>query len=212
MDSGIYQLTYANGATYVGQSKHIQTRWKQHFDKLEKGKAAKEMQDAFRASGNSYPETKVLLYCHQDMLDYYEGFFINSLHPPLNTQIPPYLSEREKEILVDHANNGNAVYSVVNLIEVLNKFSKQIADQQNGETQLQKDMKVLEAEYEELSATWNRRARRDNWAKREYRKAVDGYKHLQRVNQTLERELEVLRTWKTRVEGASWWDRLFGNW
>lgn len=212
MDSGIYQLTYANGATYVGQSKHIQTRWKQHFDKLDKGKAAKEMQDAFRASGNRYPQTEVLLYCHQDMLDYYEGYFINLLHPPLNTQIPPYLSDHEKEILVAHANHGNAVYSVVNLIEVVNKFSKQIADHKNGETQLQKQMDELEADYEELSATWSRRARRDNWAKKEYRIAVDGYKHLLRVNKTLERELEALRVWKTRAEGASWWDRLFKSW
>ena len=44
MDSGIYRLTYRTGETYVGKSIHLTTRWKQHFDKLSKGKAAKNMQ------------------------------------------------------------------------------------------------------------------------------------------------------------------------
>ena len=212
MDSGIYRLTYRNGATYVGKSIHLTTRWKQHFDKLSKGKAAKEMQAAFRASGNQFPRTEVLVYCHPDMLDYYEGFFINDLRPPLNTAIPQELPDRSKEVLVEHANNGFAKHSVITIIEVANNFSNEIIGLREQVEARGEELEELEADYEELSKSWSDRARRDNWAKREYRAVVADRDNLGRVRHKLERELKVLEAWRLRVEGATWWQRLWKSW
>lgn len=212
MDSGIYRLTYKTGETYVGKSIHLTTRWKQHFDKLSKGKAAKNMQDAYHASGNHFPKTEVLLYCHPDMLDYYEGYFINHLRPPLNTAIPVELSDHAKEVLVDHANNDRAQYSVVAIIEVLNNFADNLADERNKNSELVEQAEELECEYEELSAAWGDRAKRDNWANREYRAVVAERDRLGRDRHQLEKELATLKSWQLRVERATWWQRLWASW
>jgi hypothetical protein len=205
MDSGIYRLTYKTGETYVGKSIHLNTRWKQHFDKLSKGKAAKEMQDAFNASNGEFPKTEVLVYCHRDMLDYYEGYFINYLKPPLNTQIPDALPPEEQEILVRHANRGFAVYSVVTMIEVLEQYSTE-------RVELREEFEQLELDYHELSQSWSNRAVRDNWASEEYRNAVDGYGEVEAERDYLEGELELLQSWQLRVTRANWWQRLWQLW
>ncbi len=212
MDSGIYRLTYRTGETYVGKSIHLTTRWKQHFDKLKKGTAAKNMQDAFYASGGHFPKTEVLLYCHPDMLDYYEGYFINHLRPPLNTAIPQELPELSKEVLVEHANLGFAVHSVVTLIQVMHKNANEIIELEKSQRDKDAELEELEDDFEELSQSWNDRARRDNWAKRDYRRAVDEYESLGRERNKLEQELQSLKSWRLRVEGASWWQRLWGTW
>ena len=201
MDSGIYRLTYRTGETYVGKSIHITTRWKQHFDKLAKGKAAKEMQDAYYASGE-FPRTEVLVYCHRDMLDYYEGYFINYLKPPLNTQIPDALPEEEQEVLVRHANRGFATYSVVTMIEALEQYSVE-------KVQREKEFQELELDYEELSESWHNRAVQDNWANQEYRDAVNRYGEVAAERDYFEVELESLQL---RVNRANWWQRLWRTW
>lgn len=75
-DSGIYRLTFSSGRFYIGKSIHIQERWKQHFDKFRKGKAAENMQREFDRCG--YPETEVLLECHPDHIDIVECYLINA--------------------------------------------------------------------------------------------------------------------------------------
>ena len=198
MDSGIYRLTYKTGETYVGKSIHLNIRWKQHFDKLSKGKAAKEMQDAYYASDHEYPETEVLLYCHPDMLDYYEGYFINDLKPVLNTAIPTELTEHAKAILVEHANRGFAKYSIVDAIQVMENQVRQLDE-----------FSELEEDYHEISEAWHSRAVRDNWANEEYRTAIDNYLELEAERDYLDEELKSLQF---RVIEANWWQRLWRTW
>jgi GIY-YIG catalytic domain len=212
MDSGIYRLTYQTGETYVGKSIHLATRWKQHFDKLKKGTAAKNMQDAFYASGCRFPRTEVLLYCHPDLLDYYEGFFINDLKPALNTAIPDELPDHSKQVLIKHANLGFAGYSVVTMIEVANNFSEKVLELEQQQAHHQEQFEELEADYHELSEAWADRAIRDCWATREYRAVVGERDYHKSVQGSLEREVHELRLWRLRVEGANWWQRLWKSW
>lgn len=212
MDSGIYRLTYRTGETYVGKSIHLTTRWKQHFDKLLKGKAAKNMQDAYHASGDCFPRTEVLLYCHPDMLDYYEGYFINELKPPLNTAIPQGLPELSKTVLVEHANLGFAIHSVVTLIQVMHKNANEIIELQKTQRDKDAEIEELEDDFEELSQSWNDRAKRDAWANREYRAVVSERDRLGRDLKVSRDEVEVLKAWQLRVNKANWWQRLWASW
>lgn len=87
MTSGVYQLTFTSGNTYIGKSINIENRWKQHFDKLSKGCAAANMQAEFDKYG--YPEGKTVFECHPDHIDIVEACFINRLKPVLNGTYPP---------------------------------------------------------------------------------------------------------------------------
>lgn len=87
MPSGIYKLTFTDGSFYIGKSISISNRWKQHFDKFIKGKAASNMQRAFDMHGA--PNGEILFKCHKDHIDIAEEMFINRLNPPLNRTYPP---------------------------------------------------------------------------------------------------------------------------
>lgn len=89
MTSGIYQLNFDNQAFYIGQSVDMETRWKQHSDKLRKGTAAAKMQEAYRQLGMPFAE--ILIECHKDYLDIMENYFIHmrkTLPNCLNTSAP----------------------------------------------------------------------------------------------------------------------------
>ncbi len=75
-DSGIYRLVFGSGRFYIGKSIHISERWKQHFDKFRKGKAAELMQREFDRWG--FPECEILLVCHPDHIDIAECYLINA--------------------------------------------------------------------------------------------------------------------------------------
>lgn len=87
MTSGIYQLTFSSGNTYIGKSVNIENRWKQHYDKLKKGAAASSMQAEFNNHGT--PSGSIVFECHQDHIDLVEACFINRLKPKLNGTYPP---------------------------------------------------------------------------------------------------------------------------
>lgn len=212
MDSGIYRLTYKNGATYVGKSKHLNTRWKQHFDKLLKGKAAKNMQDAYHASGNQLPKTEVLVYCHLDLLDYYEGYFINKLNPPLNTQIPDPLPAGAQAALVKHIDRNLTLYSVINMMDVLELYSNEVLELKETQEARNSEFEQLELDYQELDVAWCDRAVRDNWANREYQRAVTEAQELEAERDCLLHECEVLEARQLRVNRANWWQRLWRSW
>lgn len=74
MTTGIYLLNFKDQAFYIGQSQDIETRWKQHRDKFEKGKAAEKMQNAYNHYG--MPMGRILVECHKDFLDTFENYFI----------------------------------------------------------------------------------------------------------------------------------------
>lgn len=102
-DSGIYKLTFSSGKFYIGKSIHIQERWKQHFDKFRKGKAAENMQREFDRCG--YPETEVILECHPDHIDIMECYLINAFainckHIMLNTTYSDSIDEEDFEAIM----------------------------------------------------------------------------------------------------------------
>lgn len=76
MTSGIYKLTFSSGAYYIGKSVDIDTRWKQHADKLQKGTAAAKMQAEFNRCG--LPSGEIIAECHKDHLDVMEAFIISN--------------------------------------------------------------------------------------------------------------------------------------
>lgn len=205
MDSGIYELTFANGDTYIGKSLHLKTRWKQHADKLEKGTAARNMLDAFKNSRNKMPKVKVLLECHPDVLDEYENYFINAERPTLNTQRPAPRSDEEIDALVRHANRGSAVYSVPVLIITLENYS-------TSETALTTKCAELASERDELESTWDIRAVRDA-------RAIDKYVEIETDRDYFKQETKRLtaqcrdaeQRW-ARVLRATWWQRLWKTW
>lgn len=86
MPSGIYRLTFSNGDFYIGKSISISNRWKQHYDKFQKGKAATNMQKAYDKYGP--PKGEILFKCHTDHIDIAEELFIHRLKPPLNGTYP----------------------------------------------------------------------------------------------------------------------------
>jgi hypothetical protein len=86
MTSGVYELKFSNGARYIGKSIDIYNRWKQHIDKMRKGTAAKNMQDAYNRYG--VPEADIMLECHPDHIDIMEAVFIARHNPELNSDRP----------------------------------------------------------------------------------------------------------------------------
>lgn len=97
MTSGVYRLNFKNGSTYVGKSNDMERRWKEHGDKLVKGKAAVNMQAAYKGGDDCYPE--VLLECHVDHIDIMEAYYIWKLKPDLNNSAAAFLSVGDAEIL-----------------------------------------------------------------------------------------------------------------
>lgn len=101
MTCGIYQLTFQSGMLYIGQSVNIENRWAQHFDKFQKGTAAKSMQQEFNRVGS--PSAEILLVCHKDHLDMMETMYIHSRldqvrERVLNTSIPACYSDEDVAI------------------------------------------------------------------------------------------------------------------
>lgn len=90
MTSGVYQLTFPSGATYIGKSINIENRWKQHLDKMMRGTAAKLMQAEWDKYGDF--NAQILIECHDDHIDVVESCFINRNRPTLNGTYPkdPY--------------------------------------------------------------------------------------------------------------------------
>ena len=86
MTSGVYELKFANGDRYIGKSINIETRWKQHFDKFQKGTAAKAMQHAYNTYGT--PKGDILCTCHSDHIDILEACYIARHNPELNSDRP----------------------------------------------------------------------------------------------------------------------------
>jgi hypothetical protein len=198
MDSGIYQLTFSSGDTYVGKSLHLTMRYKQHADKLSRGTAAKNMLRAYYQSDHQYPSAEVLVYCHPNLLDEYENYWINYLKPTLNTQIPPMMTEREQLALIRHMERGSATYSVPTLLIVVEEF---VEDNKN----LKQKISELESDYETLDTAWNSRAIRDARAMREYQT-------LEINRDNLCEKVRLLELFKFRVTNATWWQRLWRTW
>ena len=205
MASGVYQLEFATGQRYIGKSVDMQQRWKQHADKLQKGTAAKAMQGAYHQSKYELPQGQVLLECHPDMLDEYEGMYINLYTPELNTSIPGRRSEVEYGWLQEHAAEGMAVYGTPLLCHSL-------------VTRHAESMGYM-GRVEELTTELG--ALQDGWDSKVAIEAaaIEGHEELliERINLNREvRELgklcNSLGSWKQQVKKLGWWSRLWANW
>ena len=205
MDSGIYQLTFANGDTYIGKSLHLTTRYKQHSDKLSRGTAAKNMMRAYYQSDHEYPVATVLVYCHPNLLDEYENYWINYLKPTLNTQIPPMMTEDEQLALIRHMERGSAKYSVPVILITLENLSRE-------NTQLEQKVSELEHDYHELDSAWTDRATRDCRAMQQYTTLETSCKNLGSEVKTLKNQVRALEQYKSRTIKANWWQRLWRTW
>jgi hypothetical protein len=186
MKSGIYQLTIGP-YTYVGKSVDIPQRWEQHYAKLNKGTAAKNMQLAYDQYGTVH--TKVLLEAHPDLLDEYEGYYINTLEPDLNTAIP--CARTDYSMLEWWARNGEQRYPVTYAFSLVYKL-----EAKNEELAL--EAKEAKEELAEVQGRW------------------DDKVHLQAcTNKLFNRllvELTELRGFKDHVNNLGWFGRLMKDW
>ena len=206
MASGIYQLEFATGERYIGKSVDIKARWKQHADKLQKGTAAKPMQDAFEKSGHDLPIGNILLECHPDLLDAYEGMCINLYTPELNTSIPGRRTDEDYDILEKYTRTiDGSISSIPALINTAFEFN----DTNIGLTA------TLDRKTAELGAL------QDGWDDKVAIEAaaIEGHKELlvERDElcvafRKLGKSCSDLGSWKSRVKKMGWWDRLWANW
>lgn len=140
MTSGVYQLTFSDGSRYIGKSVNIDSRWKQHYDKMCKGKSAKAVQAAFNRCGE--PTGEILCECHKDHIDLMEAMFISRLNPELNSDRPtdPFEGEDMDKYLVSsllgHSTLEHMNYMIQKKIEEIDR---------------QREMSLLESKIEELS-------------------------------------------------------------
>lgn len=80
---GVYKITnLVNGKIYVGSSKDIESRWKQHRDKLNKGTHDNpHLQRAWGKYGEDNFKFEVIEECERTIQFEREQFYLNMLNP-----------------------------------------------------------------------------------------------------------------------------------
>lgn len=101
MNSGIYSLTFSDGAQYVGKSINISRRWDEHKKSFLAGTAAKNIQERYNIYG--MPVGKVEFECHGDHIDLMESYFICLMQPALNAIPGVRIYEHELPIFEENA-------------------------------------------------------------------------------------------------------------
>ena len=86
MKSGIYKITNnLNHHFYIGQSIHIQQRWKEHRKTFDKNKMTTTvLQKAFHKYGFENFSFEIIEECEPDKLNEREVFYISTLKPEYN--------------------------------------------------------------------------------------------------------------------------------
>ncbi len=206
MTSGIYELRFPSGGNYIGKSINVEERWKQHEDKLNKGTAAKPLQEAFSASGCRF-SAQLLYECHPHHIDILEECLIYRMQPTLNTTRPKYDplagldGEQFDEVLkhfslstLEHISNmlraeTKAFYAKQSLIN-LEKYAIELQDKRSKE-ELENDITnriaELSEEVDDLNATLD---------------------VLENKHKRIEEDLEVTRK-ALKYARLSWWQKLF---
>ena len=88
MKSGIYKITNNfNHHLYIGQSIHIQKRWKEHQKSFKENKRKTVLQKAFHKYGFENFSFEVVEECEPDKLNEREMFYIAALKPEYNMNI-----------------------------------------------------------------------------------------------------------------------------
>lgn len=121
MISGVYQLTFTNGQRYIGKSINIENRYQQHLEKMQKGTAAKNMQQAYNMYGA--PEGEVICYAHSDHIDILEAAYIARHQPELNSDRPkdPFPKDIDVMWYLNHTNvfKSSTVSHITDLVKLL---------------------------------------------------------------------------------------------
>lgn len=182
MTSGIYSLVFADTYVYIGKSINIENRWKQHWDKMSSGKAAKNVQEAFDRYGE--PKASIIVECHPDHIDILETIAIskNSHLPLLNSASTVDVSEADAALILK---NGNLI---------VKSTPDHIREILNLRNMLEEQASTLE-EYDRKGMILPK-----------------GIAEIRSKNKQLETELAsaatAVRYWKAEAQ-KSWWQRLF---
>jgi GIY-YIG catalytic domain len=117
MTKGIYILHFSGTyKLYVGQSLHIESRFKEHINELKKGSHTKKMQEAYSLFGRPSLEIeKIILNKHEDM-DSIENYYISlwdSVRDGFNTLATAAGGSLSGE------NNAKALYSDKEYVSIL---------------------------------------------------------------------------------------------
>lgn len=196
MPSGIYKLTFTDGSFYIGKSISISNRWKQHFDKFIKGKAASNMQRAFDTHGA--PNGEILFKCHKDHIDIAEELFVNRLNPPLNGTYPP---DPFAGMGIPEIEKISELFSLSTIehIRRIKALEQTKAEALNIISQHNEELLNLETIIEELSEIRSQEVLDND---------TNGYiEELKRDNDTLNSENQALRA----KLSAPWWKHWFNK-
>lgn len=203
MTSGVYQLTFSSGKTYIGKSVNIEERWKQHYDKMCKGTAAKAMQHEFTHYGE--PSGKIVVTCHPDHIDILEACCIARMSPELNSDRPP---DPFKGISIDTINgylkDDMFDKSTLEHIERINDLSSDVVQLEEEVAELTETNSLLEEErsIEEIQVDISNRLG----------KQLDEIGELEEAMEALEQSNYKLLNENGRLRIAAnrtWWQRLF---
>ena len=83
---GVYKITnLITGEFYIGRSKHVEERWKEHFCKGYGAMHSRRFQEAIEKYGPEGFSFQVIEECSEEELNEKEKFWINALCPVYNT-------------------------------------------------------------------------------------------------------------------------------
>lgn len=116
MTCGIYRLIFAStDSTYIGQSVHIEKRYKEHLNNLKSNRASSKLQKAYTLYGT--PLLDILLECSIDELDDYEIEAIE-IFDSVNNGFNIYSSPNEAPTYTGFG-FGNSKYSKAQLLSTV---------------------------------------------------------------------------------------------
>ncbi len=198
MISGIYQLTFPDGSRYIGKSINIEERWSQHLDKMKKGTAAKNMQQAWNTYRNF--DAEVIFECHPDHIDIMEECLIARLKPELNTTRPVdrlpgvYGDDFEKLIKYFRYSTESHITTLLDLDRRLDMAHKNIENLEEALEEIQQ-----QRTREEIEADVNNRIE----------SLARDCSELITENEVVSEENKKLRK-SLQLANRSWWQKLFG--
>jgi hypothetical protein len=205
MESGVYQLTFKDGASYVGKSINIPRRWNEHRDKFLKGTAAKNMQDRYNRFG--FPDGRVLFECHGDHIDLMESYFIGVLQPVLNAT--PGIKIYQHEIPIFEQNPDllklptSAHISMINELKQSVEIASDKIERLIGEKAELRDLMQTESLKTKLGQDLA-----EAYAQMEAM-GDEMDEHIENLKQETQEALDEVERWK-EIANRSWWRKLIG--
>ena len=205
---GIYLLTFPGGATYVGKSVNPQQRWLQHLEKLKTGTAARNMQCAYQP-GRGF-QAQVLLHCHPDMLDEYEGYYINTLKPTLNTQRPA--GREDYPILERWAQTSQVCEPITVALEELLEYQELEECWVGREAELLQEIESVQCELQEVQARWDCVVWRTACANALFQTQHAQLGVCRKQLQLLKVQCAAAEQQLEKIYRLNWWQRLWKAW